>query len=315
VSRILITGAAGFLGNRTARALVENGHQIHGVVRRIPTLLPNFSIDLHQADALDFQQVEALVEDLRPSHLLLSAWTTVPGIYWNDPLNERWIEASIAAARSFWRCGGQRVVLVGTCAEYDWRDPVVQKRPIKETDAQGEPCTQYGRAKRRAADAISKLAREYGGSFSDARVFFPIGPGEHKDKFLPSIIRSLLAGRECSLGPCDSIRDFIDVRDAGAAIAALIESALEGAVNIGSGTGILLSEVARSVGARLGRPDLIHIGTLANRPDDPGMLVADVNRLCALKNFRLSHPLDRTISDAIEYWSKTARNGDDHNHR
>ena len=145
------------------------------MARTIPHTLPEFEIAFHKVDALDFRQIEALIGDLRPTHLLLSAWTTVPGNYWNDPLNDQWAEASIATARAFWRRGGERIVLVGTCAEYDWRNPVLSERPVKETAAQGEPHTLYGRAKRRTADALSKLSREYDGTFANARISFRSG--------------------------------------------------------------------------------------------------------------------------------------------
>ena len=85
----------------------------------------------------------------------------------------------------------------------------------------------------------------------------------------------------------------------------LIESSLEGAVNIGSGTGLLLSEVAHLVGGMLGRDDLVCIGALARRRNEPPMLVADTSRLRALTNFHLAHSIDRTISDSIEYWRKS----------
>ena len=60
------------------------------------------------------------MKDLRPSHLLHFAWYVTPGKFWTSPENIDWLQASLDLVTSFLDCGGERSVIAGTCAEYDW---------------------------------------------------------------------------------------------------------------------------------------------------------------------------------------------------
>ena len=72
------------------------------------------------------------------------------------------------------------------------------------------------------------------------------------------------------------------VRDTGEAFAALVASDATGCFNIGSGEGTPVREIARLVAEATGRPDLLRLGGLERRADDPAEIVADVTRLAAL---------------------------------
>ena len=57
---------------------------------------------------------------IRPEVLIHLAWYAEHGKYWTSPENVRWVEASLALLRGFAAAGGRRVVMAGTCAEYEW---------------------------------------------------------------------------------------------------------------------------------------------------------------------------------------------------
>jgi hypothetical protein len=147
--------------------------------------------------------------------------------------------------------------------------------------------------------------------FSDpanGRVFYPIGPGEHPNRFLPMVIRSLLAGRKPQLGPATQIRDVIDVRDVGRALGMLVGSRLVGVVNIASGISTRLSDVAIQIGNRMSRADLIRFGREVPPAGDPPRLVADVTKLTAQLGFKPQYAIADTLDAAIAFWK--ARDGD-----
>ena len=68
-------------------------------------------------------------------------------------------------------------------------------------------------------------------------------------------------------------------RDAGAAFAAMLDSEVSGAVNVGTGTATAIADVATRLGHLLGRPELVKLDARAARPGEPQCLVADVGRL------------------------------------
>ena len=74
MSRVLVTGAGGFLGRFAVAALRERGFEVHGAARRATT---SIEVDTwHAADLLDPAAPTEVVGAAAPSHLLHLAWTT-----------------------------------------------------------------------------------------------------------------------------------------------------------------------------------------------------------------------------------------------
>lgn len=310
MATILVTGATGFLGRAAAAALLARGHAVHGSSRqpldasaagRPPGLGSPAGVTLHRADLLRADDRRALVETVRPDALLHLAWVTEHGHYWAAPENEDWVAASADLAALFRGAGGRRLVVGGTCAEYDWNDPALITRACNERRTPIHPRTPYGRARVALAQRLDEEAS--GLSRAWARIFFPFGPGEDQRRLVPSVAGSLLDGREAAVGPGTDVRDFIGVSETGAALAALLESPVEGPVNIGSGKGRSIASMVHRLAELVGRPELLRIGALRPRPDDPPHLVADVRRLTDEVGFTPRGDLDADIIATLEWWS------------
>jgi nucleoside-diphosphate-sugar epimerase len=129
-----------------------------------------------------------------------------------------------------------------------------------------------------------------------------MGWGENQQRFLPTVVNALLSNTPARLGSGRQIRDVMDVRDAGAALAALAASDVCGAVNIGSGRGIALGEIARLAANSRSRPDMLQFGAVPARPGEPPQLMADVSRLRDEVGFTPRYALNETIESAFEYW-------------
>lgn len=293
--RVLVTGAAGFIGRWAVAALREQGFDVHAVGRPMRPGIEN----CHQADLLDAQARRVLIRTVKPDYLLHAAWFTGHGRFWTAPQNADWLAASLDLLAEFAASGGQRAVIVGSCAEYDWAGSDTE--PWRE-DRLCQPATLYGRAKHDLMQQAASLAAGHGFSFSWGRVFTPIGLHEEPERLVPSVIRPLLAKQRATTGPGSLIRDFLDVRDAGYAFARLVACNVSGAVNIGSGEGLSIGDIARKIGALTGRPELLGIGERTPRAGDPPSMVADVKRLRNEVGFQPRFTLEETLRDAIDYW-------------
>jgi nucleoside-diphosphate-sugar epimerase len=120
---VLVSGAGGFIGRWSVPALLRLGYEVHAVLsgaasRDVPELLQGAKI--HFKDLLHASHADALMNEVRPSHLLHFAWIATPGVYWTSAENFRWLAASEHLLRSFHAHGGSRVMMAGSCAEYDW---------------------------------------------------------------------------------------------------------------------------------------------------------------------------------------------------
>jgi nucleoside-diphosphate-sugar epimerase len=250
------------------------------------------------ADLLDPEAVTRLVRDVRPTHLLHLAWYAEPGAFWESPENARWLDASTRLLEAFAASGGTRAVVAGTCAEYDWSGDGA----LSEASTPLAPRTAYGEAK----NALRVAAERLPVSLGWGRVFFLYGPHEDPRRLVASVARSLVAGEPARTTHGRQVRDFLHVADVADAFGALLDSGVEGAVNIGSGEGVALVDVVERLAALAGRPDLVELGVLEASQGEPPRLVADVARLRDEVGWRPARALDDGLRETVEWWRANA---------
>jgi nucleoside-diphosphate-sugar epimerase len=287
----MLTGATGFLGRHALVALAQTGHEVHAVARRRGPALNG--VIWHETDLLAGCEV---VGEVEPEILIHLAWYAEHGKYWSSVENVRWVEASLALLRAFAAAGGRRVVMAGTCAEYEW------SREVYPEDAPRRPATLYGAAKHGLHTVAAALAEQAGLSLAWGRLFFMYGPGEPPGRFVPSVVRALLRAEPAPMTSGTQRRDFLHVADAGAAFAALANGTLEGAVNLASGEGVLLRDLANLIAQRAGGVDLLRVGALPDRDGDPASLLADVGRMRDELGFRPQIELGDGLDETVEFW-------------
>ncbi len=213
----------------------------------------------HNLDLMDQGAALKLLRELRPSHLLQFAWETKLGEFWESARNLDWVGASLHLSKCFAECGGRRFIGAGTCAEYQW-----DETPCDEQSTPLVPATFYGTCKNAARAILQAYFRNMGVEFAWGRIFWAYGPGEKCDRFVPSILRPLLAGKPARCRQPLQRRDLMHVADVGEAFSQVLLSDLQGAVNICSGTQQRLGEVAEFMADHLGRRDLLQ---LADTPE------------------------------------------------
>lgn len=294
--RVLVTGAAGFLGRHCLPELVDRGYEVHAVSSR--ERAGEAEVTWHRADLLGARAARDLVEHVRPTHLLHLAWETTHGAFWSSPRNLEWLGASIGLARAFAESGGRRMVVAGTCAEYRWGDDA----DCDEARTPLEPATLYGASKHALHVALRAYADQSGVELAWGRVFLLHGPGEPSGRLVPSLAAAMLRGEPAACSHGRQVRDLCHVSDVAAGFAALLASGVSGGVNVASGVPVTLAEVATTIGRLTGRADLLRLGALPAAPGEPARLVADVRRLRDEVGWRprldLRAGLERTV-DAL----------------
>ena len=296
--RLLFTGAGGFIGRQAAPYLLEGGYEVHAVDIR-PIVLEG--CEVHTADLMNASDAKRLVEHVRPTHLLHMAWYVEHGKFWTSLDNTRWVEASLNLLREFISNGGERAITIGTCAEYETGHPV-----CLEDDTPCRPATLYGACKYALSVMQSALCRQAGISHAWPRIFFLYGPGEPERKLVSAVIASLLRGEAAATSHGGQVRDFLHVEDVARALVSVLDSSVEGNVNIGSGEAITQRHVVESIARLIGRPELLRLGAVPAAADEPERLIPDVTRLSAT-GFTPKHTLDEGLALTIESWRQRLR--------
>jgi nucleoside-diphosphate-sugar epimerase len=315
VKRVLVTGASGFIGRWSVPPLLERGYEVHALqsasVRERGACAQLTGAAIHRCDLLDPAAVERLIDAVRPTHLLHFAWIATPKLYWVSAENFSWVAASLHLLRAFHRSGGSRAVVAGTCAEYDWsRVDVCREESSALLGSAGGAATPYAVCKLALQNMLASYGSHAGLSTAWGRIFSPFGPDEHPQRLVASVVQHLLLNQEAPCSHGRQVRNFLHVADIGHAFAALLDSAVQGPVNIGSPERISIAALVGRIAERIGRSDLIRLGVRPSPANEPAILVPDVRLLYDAVGWRPAFTLDEALADTISWWQEAlARRG------
>lgn len=141
-----------------------------------------------------------------------------------------------------------RLLLVGSAAEYGHPAslPVDEMHPVR-------PVSEYGLSMAVQSWMGQAIHQECGLPVLIARIFNVVGPGQSRAFFLGSVVAQavdILMGsrRKANVGNVDSIRDFIDVRDAARALEVLATRGRAGEIyNVCSGRPARIKDILQKV--------------------------------------------------------------------
>lgn len=296
MKKVLLTGASGFIARNCLPFLIESGYDVYAIaLDRIEGGHPG--IKWLQVNLLEEDRTEKVIADIGATHLLHFAWYAEPKKYWNSDENFKWLEASKSLLKSFYSGGGQRVVMAGTCAEYDW-----QYGRCVENTTPLLPATIYGKCKHSLQASLADFSSKNRLSSAWGRIFFLYGPNEHPARLVSSVIISILQEKPAFCSHGNQIRDFLHVKDVASAFVGLLNSDVRGAVNIASGEPIALKEIIRKIGEKLARPDLIRLGHIPSSKDEPPLLLADTRRLRDEVGWVGEYNIDTGLDQTIGWW-------------
>jgi len=96
------------------------------------------------------------------------------------------------------------------------------------------------------------------------------------------------------------------VEDVAEGFVALLDSKVEGDVNIASGEPRSVASVLEALARIIGRPELIQLGARPKAPNDPPRLVAAVERLRSEAGVKFPRSVDERLADTVQWWRSQA---------
>jgi UDP-glucuronate 4-epimerase len=266
VTRILVTGAAGFIGSHLVEALARRGDEVIGVDNFDPFYarsmkernlaeagaLPGFSF--RELDVLDADALEALLTpDTVVVHLAAKAGVR-PSLA--DPVGyaRANVTGTAAVAEAARRAGVSRLVFGSSSSVYGDSTPV----PFREDAIAIEPVSPYAATKRAAELFLHSVAPICGLRVASLRFFTVYGPRQRPDLAIHALARRMVEGRTVTLfGDGTQSRDYTYCDDIVAGAVAAVDWTADARVgvdtfNLGGNravpTGVMVEEIARALG-------------------------------------------------------------------
>jgi dTDP-glucose 4,6-dehydratase len=313
--RVLITGAAGFLGSHLCDRLLKEGHQVIGMDNfitgspdNLAHLAGNSNFDFIRHDVANFIFVPGKIDAVLHFASPASPNPKSPYGYTNLPIQTMKAGAlgthnTLGVAHAF----NARYLLASTSEIYG--DPL--EHPQKETywghvDPIGTRSV-YDEAKR-FAEALTMAYHHYHGVDTRiVRIFNTYGPGMRLDdgRVVPNFIQQALRGEALTIyGDGLQTRSFCFVSDLIEGLYRLLLSDEHLPVNIGNPSEITILEFAETINRIVGNKTPLKIETDARLGDDPQRRRPDISRAQKLLGWQPVISLEEGIKKTIPYFRK-----------
>lgn len=295
--KIIVTGASGFIGRHCVKLLFEKGYEIHAISSkpRINEEAHNESIVWYEIDLFDLTEVQGIFDRIKPDYFMHLAWKMQTGLNLNYDENEEWLSLSKSLINIFYNCGGKRVLVSGSCFEYDLNDRIIsEKTPLI-------PNNKYGSCKMNLFNYLNSFSVENELSYVWARIFFTYGPGQKDSSLVPYVISRLIEGKSVETTDGNQQYDYLYVEDIANALILLLESSYIGPVNVSSGKVTKLKDFINKIASIFKKEDLISFGSKPRPKGSPDFIKGKNELLRKITNWKQEYTIDEGINKLINY--------------
>lgn len=305
-TRVLVTGADGFIGSHLTHRLVADGAEVHTLTSDVSSVFPQRLIDLrgsiivHEGNLMDRSAMDALVRAAKPAYIFhLAAYTHV-GKSWSrvDECIQANIQGTMNLLQALADTGYERFVNTGTSEIYGDIDV-----PFRE-DAVVNPISPYSVSKYAAERFCRLFQRAYGWPIVMLRPFNAYGPKQSPDRVIPEIIVRALRKEELAMTQGRQTREFNYVEDlADGFVRAATTAGIEGEIiNLGCGEEISMRDVATTILDVMGNPITAQFGALPERPTEIMRMYCDSTKARTLLGWAPKHSLREGLEKTIDWY-------------
>lgn len=328
MTRILVTGHAGFIGFHTTRRLIAEGHHVTGIDSvnayydsslkraRLAQLEAAGTFNSYEFDIADYEKLEKTFADAKPEiviHLAAQA-----GVRYSIDHPESYLSSNLVGSFNLLEAARahpvRHLMLASSSSVYGMNE----KLPFAETDRADEPVSLYAATKKSMESLAHSYAHLYQIPTTAFRFFTVYGPWGRPDMALFKFVRAMEAGEPIDVyGEGRMLRDFTYVDDLVEGITRLADTVpLVGSpagpedslshvapyrvVNLGGGSPVGLLQFIEAIENALGKKAVCRF--LPMQPGDVARTSADQVLLRKLIGTMPSTPVESGVAEFVHWW-------------
>lgn len=311
IMKALIIGGGGFVGPYLVRHLTDDLGWEVTVTKTEKEQLELDNVSIVNLDILDSQQIDNVLDSVRPDYIFHLAAQSSVAVSWKNPgltvdIN---IKGSVNVLDSVRKLDYKpRLLLIGSGEEYGHiranECPIVEDNTLR-------PGNIYA-ATKSCQNMIGKIyADAYGMDVMMVRAFNHIGPNQMPlfvvADFCKQVAEIEKGEKEpvIYVGNLSAKRDFTDVRDVVRAYGLLIQKGVSGETyNVGTGHAIAIQDILDSI-LKLSKCSIeVKVDENKLRPVDVPIIEPDITKINQCTGWKPEINLNTTLAETLEYWRK-----------
>ena len=239
--RVLITGAASFLGRHLVEYFLSKEEEVLALVRENARvrdeLLKYEANNKFKLIVLDMKDIERL--DTEFDVCIHLAWGGIGKEgRMDENIQRENIDAAIKLMRVCKERGAKRFLFAGSQAEYGQtladiegkygKDFDINNIPKQSEDSPTNPKSEYGKAKLELKSKLKNLGDSLGIEYVHMRIFSVFGSGDHETSLISTCIRNFKENKDVHIGECIQSWNYIYIKDLCEAVYLLSKKDLQG---------------------------------------------------------------------------------------
>lgn len=308
-TRILVTGAAGFIGRHLCTALADLGARVFALRRPASSATAwDDRLEWCEADVADKEAIAAVIRHAAPQRVIhLAARTSVErGFHPSEAMIATNLQGTINLLQALEGIDYACFVQTGTAEEYGaGTAPFRESAPLK-------PVSAYSASKAAATLFSEMYHRTLGCPIVILRPFLVYGPGQPPDKLIPQAILAALTHRDFPMTTGEQTREFTYIDDIvkGYLQAVTTPGAVGHTINLGTGETHRVIDVVRQIMQLTGSRMTLKIGAIPTRPGEIWTYQCDNTKARKILGWKPAVSLSEGLRKTIGWYRQAVERGE-----
>ena len=268
--KVLVTGAAGYMGKHVVKELLNRGYKVYAVDlnhKEIDSRAEILDVDIFRGNLNIYDELQ------KPDLCIHLAWQD--GFIHNSPKHMENLSGHFKFLRDMIEGGCKKIAVMGTMHEVGfWEGKIDESTPCN-------PLSQYGIAKNALRQSLLLLAKNTDTKIYWLRAYYILGDDRRNSSIFTKLLQAEEDGKkEFPFTTGESKYDFIDIKElARQIVSASTQDEVSGIINVCSGKPVALKNKVEEFIQEKGLKIRLKYGAFPERPYDSKIVYGDNKKI------------------------------------